>query len=187
MPFWSWIQEKVILRESPRVLNLFAYSGGSTLAAAQKGARVCHLDASKGMVSWAKENAFLNGLDSAPIRWIVDDVRKFLKREIKRKSVYDAIILDPPTFGRGPSGEVFRIETDLPEILTDCVKLLSEKPLFFLFSCHTPGYTPLVLKQWLSEFFSWPFETGEMFLKPNSLNSGLIIPSGTYARWCHEF
>ena len=129
----------------PQVLNLFAYSGGATLAAAQAGARVCHLDASKGMVAWARENAELNQLSSAPIRWIVDDVVKFLKREIKRGNKYEGIILDPPSFGRGSQGEVFKIERDIHEILHLCRDVLSENPLFLIFTTHTPGMTPIVM------------------------------------------
>ena len=143
-PFWEWIETTVRLNvkasSRPRVLNLFAYSGGATLAAAKGGAAVCHLDASKGMVTWARENAALNGLEQAPIRWIVEDVKKFLLREQKRGSRYEGIILDPPTFGRGTKGEIFKIEEEIVPLLHDCRALLSEHPLFVLFSCHTPGF-----------------------------------------------
>ena len=128
-----------------RVLNLFAYSGGSTLAAALGGAEVCHLDASKGMVQWARDNAKLNGLEAHPIRWITDDAHKFLCREVRRERRYDAVILDPPTFGRGQNNELYKIEKDLPETLHLCRGLLSDEPLFMLLSAHTPGYTPVVL------------------------------------------
>ena len=115
------------------------------MAAAKAGANVCHLDASKGMVTWAHENANFNGLEKAPIRWIVDDVKKFLARELRRESRYDAIILDPPTFGRGAKGELFKIEDDIITLLSECRQILTDHPLFLLFSCHTPGFSPLVM------------------------------------------
>lgn len=185
--FWKWIQETIAQekRQEPvHVLNLFAYSGGSTLAAAKAGAKVCHLDASKGMVAWARENAQLNQLEQAPIRWIIDDAAKFLAREIRRGIRYDAIILDPPTFGRGAKGEVFKIEEDIKLILDSCLALLTEKPLFILFSCHTPGFSPLVLRNLLIQMmdgYSGTIDEGEMVLKGGE--GVLPVPSGTYARW----
>jgi 23S rRNA (cytosine1962-C5)-methyltransferase len=125
-----------------KVLNLFAYSGGSTLAAARAGAEVCHVDASKGMVDWARKNASLNQLDDKPVRWIVDDVTKFLERELRREKTYDLVILDPPSYGRGAKGEVFKIETDLPKLLILINKLMSPEPVGVLLSCHTPQLTP---------------------------------------------
>ncbi|MCB1111969.1 MAG: class I SAM-dependent methyltransferase [Chlamydiales bacterium] len=188
-PFWEWIQatirNEVTRRQEVRVLNLFAYSGGSTLAAAKAGAHVCHLDASKGMVAWARENAELNGLEEAPIRWIIDDVRKFLARELRRGRTYDAIILDPPSFGRGKKGEVFKIEDDLREILSSCRQLLSDTPLFILFSCHTPGYTPTVMQHLLTQMMSGhqgKIDAGEMLLTGD--NGSFALPSGVFARWC---
>jgi 23S rRNA (cytosine1962-C5)-methyltransferase len=185
--FWKWIQNTI--RDSGRpdikVLNLFAYSGGSTLAAAKAGASVCHLDASKGMVAWARENAALNHLEKAPIRWIVDDVSKFLARELRRENHYDAIILDPPTFGRGSQGELFKIEEHLPGILKQCRQLLTPKPLFILFSCHTPGFSPIVMRHLLSQMMSGlkgTIDEGEMVLTGKN---SLPLPSGTYARWIH--
>lgn len=191
-PFWKWIQEIVSLEKTRRkdpvnVLNLFAYSGGSTLAAAKSGAHVCHLDASKGMVDWARENAALNKLTDAPIRWIVDDVRKFLSREIKRERRYDAIILDPPSFGRGSKGEIFKIEEHLPEIMQLCRSLLSEKPLFILLSCHTPGWTPIVLQHVLMQCInglSGEIDAGEMTL--TGAKGVFPLPSGAFARWRHS-
>jgi 23S rRNA (cytosine1962-C5)-methyltransferase len=183
---WAWIKETVKNTKNEkgpvRVLNLFAYSGGSTLAPALAGAEVCHLDASKGMVSWANENAKHNGLKEAPIRWIVDDVNKFLKREIRREKRYDAIILDPPTFGRGSKGEVFKIEEAIQELLHDCDQLLSDTPLFVLLSCHTPGFTPIVLRHLLDQTFgTGKIMEGEMLLEGKE---GVYpIPSGTYAIW----
>lgn len=183
--FWAWIQSRVQkAAEKPRVLNLFAYSGGSTLAAAHAGADVCHLDASKGMVTWARENALLNNLDKAPIRWIVEDVGKFIKRELRRGSRYDAIILDPPSFGRGAKGEVFKIEDEILPLLDDCRQLLSDKPLFVLFTCHTPGFTPLAMQHLMHQMmagFEGECDTGEMVLRGGK--EVLSLPSGTYARW----
>ena len=180
--FWNWIQKTV--SKNKRVLNLFAYSGGSTLAAAKGGAEVCHLDASKGMVAWARENAALNHLEQAPVRWIVDDVSKFLARELRRGSRYDAIILDPPSFGRGSSGEVFKIEEEITNLLKSCRDLLTEKPLFILFSCHTPGFSPLVMEHLLKQtLHGLPgrIDTGEMILEGSS--NTFSVPSGTFARW----
>lgn len=181
-PFWKWIQERVRQAGRPiQVLNLFAYSGGSTLAAAKAGASVCHLDASPGMVDWARENAALNGLEKAPIRWIVDDALKFLKREVRRERRYDAIILDPPSFGRGSKGEVFKIEDDLIPILKECVQLLTAQPLLVLLSCHTPGYTPTTLKYLLEQLLpKGQIDSGEMFLEGNGVYA---LPSGTFGRW----
>lgn len=184
-PFWKII--RTINQGHPlRVLNLFAYSGGSTIAAAQGGAQVCHLDASKGMVQWARDNAALNGLSSAPIRWIVEDVMKFLKREERRGSFYDGIILDPPSFGRGAKGEVFKIEEAILPLLSSCRACLSQTPQFVLFSCHTPGFTPLTLHHLLEDALhqlSGTLETGEMVLANDKDSSVRPVPSGTYALW----
>ncbi len=187
-PFWEWIQEaiKEAKRSEVRVLNLFAYSGGSTLAAAKAGAQVCHLDASKGMVAWARENAALGQLDKAPVRWIVDDVSKFLVRELRRGNRYDAIILDPPSFGRGAQGEIFKIEEDLADILKNCRALLSDDPLFILFSCHTPGFSPIVMDHLLHQMMdglSGTIDSGEMCLTGEK--NVFPLPSGTFARWRH--
>jgi len=190
---WTWIRETVRLRRersgrAVRVLNLFAYSGGATLAAAQGGAEVCHLDASRGMVEWARENAALNRLDTGPIRWIVDDAIGFLKRERKRSRRYDAMILDPPSFGRGKRGEVFKIQDQLPELLDLCRDLLSDDPAFVLLSCHTPEYSPLILENLLAQWLKGldgDITHGEMLLtgKPGVMP----LPSGAYARWAaHE-
>jgi len=182
-PFWKWIRNTIQGTGRPiQLLNLFAYSGGVTLAAAQAGASVCHLDASKGMVSWARENCALNNLQEAPIRWIVEDVQKFIEREIRRNKRYDAIVLDPPSFGRGAQGEVFKIEAHINKLLDSLRGLLSEKPLFILFSCHTPGFTPTVLEHLLNQCtkgLKGNIDTGEMLLEGH----GLAIPSGAFARW----
>ena len=180
---WQWIRETVRAAcangRTVQALNLFAYSGGSTLAAALGGAEVCHLDASRGMVEWARENAAQNGLKDCPIRWIVDDAHKFMKREIRRGHKYDAIILDPPTFGRGAGGEMYKIERDLKETLGLVADLLSPRPLFVLFSSHTPGLSPIVAENILGQL--WPkahLESGEMLLE----GRGLPCPSGIFCR-----
>ena len=204
---WNWIRETVKLRSGkvegwkggrvggfssagdpkletldsklPTVLNLFAYSGGSTVAAAQGGASVCHLDASKGMVQWARENAALNGLESHPIRWITDDAHKFMERELRRGRRYDAIILDPPTFGRGANGEMYKIERDLKKTLSLVKELLSERPIFVLFSSHTPGLSCAVAENILGQSFpDARLESGEMLLEGRSVP----CPSGIYCR-----
>lgn len=176
-----WESMRPLILKGSRILNLFAYSGGVTLAAAQQGADVCHLDASKGMVDWARENAKLNHLEKASIRWIVDDAIKFLNREKKRGSFYDGIILDPPTFGRGSKGEVFKIERDIMTLLQHCSELLSKTALFVIFSCHTPGFTPLGLRHLLGQTMpKGRIEVGEMAL--HSFGT-ISIPSGSFARW----
>ena len=170
---------KTLNSKLPTVLNLFAYSGGSTIAAAQGGAEVCHLDASKGMVQWARANAELNGLKEHPIRWITDDAHKFMEREIRRGRRYDAIIFDPPTFGRGANGEMYKIERDLKKTLSLVRSLLSDSPLFVLFSSHTPGLSCAVAANILGQAFPGAqIETGEMLLEGRSLP----CPSGIYCR-----
>jgi 23S rRNA (cytosine1962-C5)-methyltransferase len=167
-----------------RVLNLFAYSGGSTLAAALAGAEVCHVDASKGMVDWARKNAALNGLEEKPVRWIVDDVTKFLERELRRERQYDLLILDPPSYGRGAKGEVFKIENDLPPLLALLGKLMSPQPLGVLLSCHTPELTPISLHHMLLQQFGrkgGKVEHGEMQLR--GAKDVLPVPSGSFAWW----
>lgn len=189
---WKWIdthlQQGLQCGLSLRVLNLFAYSGGATIAAAKAGAKVCHLDASKAIVSWARENALLNDLQNAPIRWIIEDVKKFLKRELQRASRYDVIILDPPTFGRGSKGEVFKIEEDILDLLQTCRLLLSDTPLFILFSSHTPGFSPIVMQHLLTQTMEGKkgkIESGEMLLISDD-KTVLPVPQGTYARWIGE-
>ena len=158
------------------------------MAATLGGAEVCHLDASKGMVDWARENARLNGLAERPIRWIVDDAHKFMKREIRRGRKYDAIILDPPTFGRGAGGEMYKIERDLKETLSLVRELLSDHPLFVLFSSHTPGLSQIVAENILAQLFpSARLESGEMLLEPGGHETGdgrrnVACPSGIYCR-----
>ena len=144
---WDWFGEKIRNAKRPvKVLNLFAYTGGATLAAAAAGASVTHVDASKGMVTWAKENAAASGLSEAPIRWLVDDCVKFVEREIRRGNKYDAIIMDPPSYGRGPKGEVWQIEEKLYGLVELCTKVLSDEPLFFLINSYTTGLSPIILE-----------------------------------------
>lgn len=176
--FWPWLRNH--LQPGDRVLHLFAYSGGATIAMAQAQARVCHVDAAKGMVDWARENAKRNNLEAAPIRWIVEDARKFLRREKSRGSLYEAIVLDPPTFGRGNKGEVFSIEEEILPLLEMCREVLSPTKKFLLFTCHTPGWTPQMLRSLLGSLFKGKIEVGEMLLEP--LEGGAAIPSGTFGR-----
>jgi len=175
---WKWAAD--LVKEGSRVLNLFAYSGGASLAFARAGAEVCHVDASQGMVKWARKNAALNHLDDRPIRWIVDDTIKFLHREIRRGRRYDGILLDPPSFGRGAKGEVFKIERDICILLELCKKLLSDTPLFLACSSHTNGLTPIVLQHLIEEILPGKVEVGELLLQSEK---GRDLPTGTYARW----
>lgn len=176
---WQWIME----RKAQKVMNLFGYTGGSTLAAASAGAEVTHVDASKGAVSWARENLALNPCKDAPVRWIVEDVGKYVAREQRRGSQYNGLILDPPSFGRGPRGQVWKIETDLIPLMFELKKLMD--PLdYVLLSCHTPGYSPLTLANILNLVFKVPpaqIESGEMVVPIG--NTGLVLPSGTWARF----
>ncbi len=185
---WDWLRTQIRQRMSQsnhniHVLNLFAYTGGSTLAASQAGAHVVHVDAAKGIVDWARKNAELCHLHDRPIRWLVDDVPKFVNREIRRGNKYEGIILDPPSFGRGPKGEVFKIENQLLDLLDGCRQLLAKDALFVLYSCHTPGFTPLVLHnqlQLVTRKLGGRAEFGEMTVADKQ---GRPLPSGTYARW----
>lgn len=180
---WSWMEPKIQEASfQPNILNLFAYSGAASVKLASCGAKVCHVDASKKSVNWAAENATLNHLEKAPIRWIVDDAIKFLQREVRRGSLYDGIILDPPTFGKGAKGEIFKIEKDIGELLSLCKQLLSPKALFLVFTCHTPGFTPCSMQYLLQEVFKnqGTIESGEMLIHGHNTFS---LPSGVYARW----
>ncbi|MBN2479329.1 MAG: class I SAM-dependent methyltransferase [Parachlamydiales bacterium] len=164
------------------VLNLFAYTGLATLFLAKNKAKVTHVDASKPTVLWAKENVLINNLQNASIRWIVDDVLKFLKREIKRNSQYDGIILDPPSFGRGTKGEVFKIEDDIFDLLKMCKDLLSKNFKFFIFTCHTPGFTKLVMQNLINDVFenSKTFKISIDEMKIEAKKNGKDLPSGFY-------
>ena len=165
-------------------LNLFAYTGGATLAAAAAGAKVTHVDASKGMVTWAKENAVSSGLKDAPIRWLVDDCVKFVEREIRRGNHYDAIIMDPPSYGRGPKGEIWKIEDSIHSFIKLCTKILSDDPLFFLVNSYTTGLAPAVLTYMLStELAPWNGTVESQEIGLPVTESGLILPGGASGRW----
>ena len=188
---WDWFSSIIIeaLQKNPKrtvkVLNLFAYTGGATLSAAAAGAHVTHVDASKGMVGWAKENAIASGLGDAPIRWLVDDCVKFVEREIRRGNTYDAIIMDPPSYGRGPKGEIWKIEDCVFPFIELTAKLLSDAPLFFLVNSYTTGLQPAVLSYMINTAlvptFGGHAEAAEIGL-PVSAN-GLILPCGASGRW----
>ena len=184
---WDWFSE--LIRNSPKkdikVLNLFAYTGGATCAAAKAGAAVTHVDASKGMVTWAKENAASSGLADAPIRWIVDDCVKFVEREIRRGNKYDAIIMDPPSYGRGPKGEIWKIEEKIHPFIKPCSQLLCDKPLFFLVNSYTTGLAPAVLTYMISTEVKSRFG-GHVVADEIGLpvtETGLVLPCGAAGRW----
>ena len=183
---WDWFGNKIRQAGRPvKVLNLFAYTGGATLAAAAAGASVTHVDASKGMVGWAKENAVFSGLADAPIRWLVDDCVKFVEREIRRGNHYDGIIMDPPSYGRGPKGEIWKIEDAIHPLVKLCVQLLSDDPLFFLINSYTTGLAPAVLTYMMSTEivpkFGGHVDAQEIGLPVKE--SGLALPCGASGRW----
>lgn len=182
---WDWFGNKIKNARRPvKVLNLFAYTGGATLASAAAGASVTHVDASKGMVTWAKENAVASGLGDAPIRWLVDDCVKFVEREIRRGNHYDAIIMDPPSYGRGPKGEIWKIEEAVHPLIKLCVQLLSDEPLFFLINSYTTGLQPAVLAYMLGtelRQFQGTVDAQEIGLPVSS--NGLVLPCGASGRW----
>lgn len=183
---WDFIDRQIRAARRPvSVLNLFAYTGGATLAAAAAGASVCHVDAARGMVAWARENAASSGLSEAPIRWIIDDCAKFVEREIKRGKRYDAVIMDPPSYGRGPSGEIWKLEKDLYPFLQLVSGVLSENPLFFIINSYTTGLAPSVLTYLLDSTVTSRFgghsESDELGLPVT--DSGLVLPCGAAGRW----
>ncbi len=183
---WDWFSQKIREAKRPiKVLNLFAYTGGATVAAAAAGASVVHVDAAKGMVQQAKENARLSGLENAPIRYIVDDCKKFVEREIKRGNFYDGIIMDPPSYGRGPSGEVWKIEDCVDELVELAARLLSREPLFFLINSYTTGLSPLAMSYILDlrvkARFGGVTRAEELGLKVT--RTGSFLPCGASARW----
>ncbi|MFR2051484.1 MAG: class I SAM-dependent methyltransferase [Roseburia faecis] len=185
---WNWfsqlIADAVSKGRSVKVLNLFAYTGGATLAAAAAGASVTHVDASKGMVNWAKENAISSGLKDAPIRWLVDDCVKFVEREIRRGNHYDAIIMDPPSYGRGPKGEIWKIEESVYPLIQLCSQILTDNPLFFLINSYTTGLQPAVLSYMISTVLGTANGTvtaSEIGLPVSS--NGLVLPCGASGRY----
>ena len=183
---WDWFSK--LIRESGReikVLNLFAYTGGATVSAAAAGASVTHVDASKGMVTWAKENAVSSGLADASIRWLVDDCVKFVQREIRRGNKYDAIIMDPPSYGRGPKGEIWKIEESIYPFIELCSQILSDNPLFFLINSYTTGLQPAVLSYMLHTVLD-PIHKGKIEADEVGLpvsSNGLVLPCGASGRW----
>lgn len=185
---WDWFSQKIDAAvksgREVKVLNMFAYTGGATLAAAAAGAHVTHVDASKGMVNWAKENAASSGLGDAPIRWLVDDCVKFVEREIRRGNHYDAIIMDPPSYGRGPKGEIWKIEEAIYPLIQLCTQILVDKPLFFLINSYTTGLQPAVLTYMMSTALKeFPGSvTAEEIGLPVSSN-GLVLPCGASGRF----
>ena len=183
---WDWMMEKITKsKREIKVLNLFAYTGGATVACLSMGASVCHVDSSKGMVSWAKENVVSSGLEDKKIRYIVDDVNKFVSREIRRNNKYDAIIMDPPSYGRGANGEVWQFENNIYDLVQLCTKVLSDNPLFFLINSYTTGISSTVLENILNLTVAknhiGKITSGEIGLPME--NSKLILPCGIYARW----
>ena len=186
---WDWAQEQIRKAGRPiSVLNLFAYTGGATVACAKAGASVCHVDAAKGMVAWAKDNARLSGLADAPIRWIVDDCAKFVEREIRRGKTYDAIIMDPPSYGRGPGGEVWKLEDNLYPFVKLCAGVLSDKPLFVIINSYTTGLAPSVLGYLLHLLVETKYGgkcTWDELGLPVT-ETGLALPCGATGRWCAE-
>jgi 23S rRNA (cytosine1962-C5)-methyltransferase len=191
---WDWFSQLIAKevarkdrKEPVKVLNLFAYTGGATLAAAAAGAQVTHVDASKGMVAWAKENAVSSGLGDAPIRWLVDDCKKFVEREIRRGNHYDAIIMDPPSYGRGPKGEIWKIEEAVFPLIELCGQLLTDDPLFFLVNSYTTGLQPAVLYYMISTVlkeYGGVVEADEIGLPVT--DNGLFLPCGASGRFSRE-
>lgn len=184
---WDWMRKKITERgsESIEVLNLFAYTGGATLACAQVGAKVVHVDGSKVAVNWARDNVELSGLKDKPIRWILDDIRAFVKREIKRGRKYHGIIMDPPAFGHGADNEVWKIEDDLIDLIQSCTEILVENPLFFIVNGYSAGYSAIAYKNNLlplQKKFGGDIEVGELTLTESG-SDGRLLPCGIYARW----
>lgn len=184
----NWSLAQKLIREKNKevsVLNLFAYTGGATAACLAAGARVTHVDASKGMVGWAKENAVASGLADKPVRWLVDDCMKFVKREIRRGNKYDAIIMDPPSYGRGPNGEVWKLEQQLSELLTDVGKILSDDPLFFFLNSYTGGLSPTILNYMVKSCIA-PKKVGTVFTDEIGIKvtkRNVILPCGNTTIW----
>lgn len=182
---WNILQNKIKNAKRPvNLLNLFAYTGGSTVAAASAGASVTHLDSAKEIITWANENVHLSKLENAQIRWIPDDAITFVKREIKRGKKYDAIIMDPPKFGRGAKNEIWKIEDDLPKLTDLCVQLLSDKPLLFIVNTYATSYSSIMLGNMLRQFmknFNGITTIGELGIKQSS--NGIVIPSSIFGMW----
>ena len=201
---WEWIEEKLKVQSSKvkagdqapkfEVLNLFGYTGGASLACAAAGASVVHVDGSKVAVTRAKENAKLSGLTERPIRWILEDARDFVKRELRRGRKYDGIIMDPPSFGRGEKGQVWKIDEDFVPLFNDCLKLLSDKPIFFLINGYAAGYSPIAYAnnlETIKKKFGGSIEAGELSIEEREKgrkgeNSSRLLPCGIFGRWARE-
>ena len=181
---WDWMINKIKSEKREiKVLNLFAYTGGATVACLSEGASVCHVDSSKGMVAWAKENVASSGLSDSPVRFIIDDVTKFVQREIRRGNKYDAIVMDPPSYGRGKNGEVWQFENNIADLVELCSEVLSDDPLFFLINSYTTGISAKVLENLLDLKIKkkGKLSSGEIGLPMT--NSKLVLPCGIYGRW----
>ena len=190
---WDWMINKIQKEKNKnpkkeiKVLNLFAYTGGATVACSYAGASVCHVDSSKGMVTWAKENIVSSGLENRPVRFIVDDVVKFVNREIRRENKYDAIIMDPPSYGRGANGEVWQFENNIYDLIELCMKVLNDKPLFFLINSYTTGISSIVLENILKMNMKkininfGTYSCGEIGIPMTG--SSLVLPCGIYGKW----
>ncbi len=183
---WDWMIEKIKSEKREiKVLNLFAYTGGATVSCLSSGASVCHVDSSKGMVAWAKENVTSSGLQDKKVRYIVDDVIKFVNREIRRGNTYDAIVMDPPSYGRGANGEVWQFEENISDLVSLCMKVLSNDPLFFLINSYTTGISAKVLENLLKinmkKQAKGTFSSGEIGLPMTG--SSIVLPCGIYGRW----
>lgn len=180
---WQWMEEVLRDKKNVKVLNLFGYTGGASLICAKAGAEVTHVDASKSAITWANENAKLSGLEEKPIRWILDDALAFVKKEVRRGAKYDAIVMDPPSFGRGAKGEVWKIEEGFLDLMNDCFKLLSENPLFFVLNGYSAGYSAIAYEENLKPLvdrFGGEVESGELAIRDSHNH---LLPCGIVARW----
>ncbi len=181
---WQWMEKLIIeSKRSIKVLNLFGYTGGASLICAKAGAEVTHVDASKSAITWANENAELSGLQDKPIRWILDDALAFVKKEVRRGVKYDAIVMDPPSFGRGAKGEVWKIEEGFLELINDCFSVLSDNPLFFVLNGYSAGYSAIAYEENLKPLqqkFGGQIEAGDLAIKDSK---GRLLPCGIVARW----
>ena len=186
---WQWLEQiiKNIKGEQPEVLNLFGYTGGASLISAKSGAKVVHIDSSKSAIAWGRDNAEASGLADKPIRWILEDARTFVEREIKRERKYDGIIMDPPAFGHGPDNEVWKIEQDFIELVNNCFKILKDKPSFFLINGYSAGYSALAYENLLKPLldkFGGEIEIGELAIKENKdEKTARLLPCGIFSRW----
>lgn len=186
---WNWMRERIIQVKRPvKILNLFGYTGGASLACAQAGAEVTHVDGSKMAIEWARKNQKLSGLEDKPIRWLLDDAILFLRREVKRGNRYDGIVMDPPAFGRGPKGEVWKIEEQFAELMKLSQAVLSDQPLFFLINGYASGYSPIAYQNALLDLtrnHGGSIETGELAIEESG--TGRLLPCGIFARWSHSY